>query len=169
MSRIKKEVNLVEVEKRLSDITIKPKPLKTLLSGISGRIQSILERKGQVILYGPPGTGKTYWAEKAAFDLVAHGHFHKAYDQLSDDQKSAIIGVDNESAGLVRMCTFHPAYGYEDFLEGYRPQTVDDQLIFKRYDGIFKKLCEDAKGNRMKKYYLIIDEINRGDIPRIFG
>jgi len=166
---IKKEVNLVEIEKRLFDTPIEPPPLKTLLEGTLGRIQSILERKGQVILYGPPGTGKTYWAEKAARDLAAYGRFEKAFDQLSDDQKEVITGRANESAGLVQMCTFHPAYGYEDFLEGYRPQTVDKQLVFEQHDGIFKKVCDDAKDNRMSKYYLIIDEINRGDIPRIFG
>ena len=67
------------------------------------------------------------------------------------------------------MCTFHPAYGYEDFLEGYRPVTINDQLAFELKNGIFKKICEDALREPKQKFYLIIDEINRGDIPRIFG
>jgi 5-methylcytosine-specific restriction enzyme B len=60
------------------------------LSGITGRIQSVLERKRQVIIYGPPGTGKTYWAEKAAQDLASYSRFHKAFEELSDDEKLAI-------------------------------------------------------------------------------
>jgi 5-methylcytosine-specific restriction enzyme B len=69
----------------------------------------------------------------------------------------------------VRLCTFHPAYGYEDFLEGYRPHAVNDQMLFELRDGIFKRVCADAARHPGTNFYLIIDEINRGDIPRIFG
>ena len=132
------------------------------------RIKSILERKGQVILYGPPGTGKTYWAEKAACELAAQSNFGCGFDQLSPHQKSLITG-DGESFGSVRTCCFHPAYGYEDFIEGYRPEQADGQMIFSLRDGVFKRLCKDALDNPQTSFYLIIDEINRGDIPRIFG
>jgi len=132
------------------------------------RIQSILERKGQVILYGPPGTGKTYWAEKAASELAAQSNFNMGFYQLSDGQKLSIIG-DGKSFGTVRTCCFHPAYGYEDFIEGYRPEQADDQMIFSLRDGVLKKLCNDAQDKPDTSFYLIIDEINRGDIPRIFG
>ena len=72
---------------------------------------------------------------------------------------------------MVRCCTFHPAYGYEDFLEGYRPQpNTAGQLTFLLRDGIFKSICADArKAPVTQKFILLIDEINRGDIPRIFG
>lgn len=132
------------------------------------RIQLILERKGQVILYGPPGTGKTYWAENAANELAAKLNFQSGFDQLSDDQRSFITG-DGESFGFVRTCCFHPAYGYEDFIEGYRPEQADGQMIFSLRDGVFKRLCKDAMNEPDTSFYLIIDEINRGDIPRIFG
>jgi hypothetical protein len=70
----------------------------------------------------------------------------------------------------VRWCTFHPAYGYEDFIEGYRPRlNAAGQLIFDCCDGIFKTLSEDASHAPEQKFFLIVDEINRGDIPRIFG
>ncbi len=173
---IKKFINLVSIEKKLFDTTsppvipvVKPPPKDFKLSGIPGRIQSILERKRQVIVYGPPGTGKTYWAEKTAQDLASYARFNKSFEDLSNEEKLTILGKDSESQGLVRMCTFHPAYGYEDFLEGYRPKTVDDQMMFELQDGIMKKLCLDATRNLKNKFYLIIDEINRGDIPRIFG
>src|SRR6188472_2766352 len=83
--------------------------------GLIGRIQDILDRKGQVILYGPPGTGKTYWAQAAARELAAVYNRNQQFEVLSPEERSAIQERD------VRLCTFHPAYGYEDFLEGYRP------------------------------------------------
>jgi len=73
------------------------------------------------------------------------------------------------TAKYIRMCSFHPAYGYEDFLEGYRPEVINDQMTFQKRNGIFKAICEDAIKEPAANFYLIIDEINRGDIPRIFG
>lgn len=142
------------------------KPIR--LSGIPGRIQSVLERKGQVILYGPPGTGKTYWAEKTTNDLAAISSFGKLFESLNEIERKAVLG-DGQKSGLVRLCCFHPAYGYEDFLEGYRPETVDGQVSFKLRDGVFKGMCRDAVASPDQHFYLIVDEINRGDIPRIFG
>lgn len=138
------------------------------LTGIPGRIQSILDRKGQVVLYGPPGTGKTYWAEHAANDLAALTAFGKLYDALDEKERNTVQG-EGDKAGLVRLCCFHPAYGYEDFLEGYRPRTVKGQVSFELRDGVFKRLCKDANASPELNFYLIVDEINRGDIPRIFG
>lgn len=138
------------------------------LTGIPGRIQSILQRKAQVILYGPPGTGKTYWAERAARELAAYSAFGLAFENLNDEQKVVISGSD-QSNGLVRICCFHPTYGYEDFIEGFRPETIDGQITFELRPGIFRKLCADAAKSPKRSFYLIIDEINRGDIPRIFG
>ncbi len=80
-----------------------------------------------------------------------------------------MCGDGHGAEGVVRMCCFHPGYGYEDFLEGYRPVVVDGHMIFLQRDGIFKRLCRDAAAKPEHKFYLIIDEINRGDIPRIFG
>lgn len=136
-----------------------------IFEGIAGRIQGVLERKGQIILYGPPGTGKTHWAELAARDLAAYATFGAAFEGLSEPQRAEVIGTP-ASPGLVRMCTFHPAYGYEDFLEGYRPSGAG---AFELRPGIFKRLCQDASAQPKHRFYLIIDEINRGDIPRIFG
>lgn len=138
------------------------------LTGVPGRIQSVLERKSQVVLYGPPGTGKTYWAERTANDLAALSAYGKLFEALDEAERTAVIG-HGDNAGLVRLCCFHPAYGYEDFLEGYRPKTVNGQVSFVLRDGVFKKLCKDANASPERSFYLIVDEINRGDIPRIFG
>jgi 5-methylcytosine-specific restriction enzyme B len=151
----------------------KPRPSVTLiiprLGGVPGRIQQVLERKGQVILYGPPGTGKSYWAEAAARDLAAYSGFGRSFSALAPDQQRHVVGGEGVAGGTVRLCCFHPAYGYEDFLEGYRPEAAGGQMTFPLRDGVFKKLCADAVSRPAERFYLIIDEINRGDIPRIFG
>lgn len=175
----KHEENLVEIERRILDSTSRPEPIlvqsnpiQTLirpLDGTAGRVEAILNRKGQVILFGPPGTGKTFWARKTALDLAALSCFKKYYQDLNDSEKLKVEGSGTEP-GLVWSCTFHPAYGYEDFLEGFRPHTNQGgALVFQLRDGIFKRICLQARAHPDQKYFLIIDEINRGDIPRIFG
>jgi 5-methylcytosine-specific restriction protein B len=72
-------------------------------------------------------------------------------------------------AGSVHLCTFHPGYGYEDFIEGFRPKSANGQMLFQMESGIFKRLCEIAERQPSNDFFLIIDEINRGDVPRIFG
>ena len=173
--KMAKEPGILEIEQVLLQRKSKPVPpmpnpkSTTKLGGIPGKIQGILERKGQVILYGPPGTGKTYWARRAARDLAAMAAFGQAHDQLSADQKAAVDGT-SEHEGLVRCCTFHPAYGYEDFIEGFRPSTSQaGQLVFESRTGIFKAMCADAAASPDRQFFLLVDEINRGDIPRIFG
>ncbi len=165
---------IAEGKSRPSDTVAPPRPTSGRrqippLPGIPGRVQAVLDRKRQVILYGPPGTGKTYWARLAALDLAAFAAFGTAFDQLSADQQKVVLSDGRDQAGLVRLCAFHPAYGYEDFLEGYRPLQTNGQLAFERRDGIFKHLCDDARNDPDRRYFLIVDEINRGDIPRIFG
>ena len=137
--RLKKfPLNLVEAEKSSLGGPSGPRPplpdddqggrwRPPRFEGVAGRIQSVLERKGQVILYGPPGTGKTYWAERTAIDLASFSLAGKPFDQLSDGEKARVVGGP-ESLGIVRMCCFHPAYGYEDFIEGYRPELHDGRM-----------------------------------------
>ncbi len=160
---------LVETENRVLNPITPPLPPPPRLDGIPGQIQAILARKKQAILYGPPGTGKTYWARLAAQELAARACYGRSFAELPAEQQASIVNGDNTTLPLVRVCTFHPAYGYEDFLEGYRPQTDDQQLGFVLRNGIFKQICAVARQNPRWHYYLIIDEINRGDIPRIFG
>ncbi|HEU5375828.1 MAG TPA: AAA family ATPase, partial [Ktedonobacteraceae bacterium] len=130
--RMKRPRNLIEAERRILTKTVTPgsgpsngEDKETVsvppahLTGILAKIQNILERKGQLILYGPPGTGKTYWAERAAAELAARASFQKSFDNLTAEQRASIRGENQTASGKVRMCCFHPAYGYEDFLEGF--------------------------------------------------
>ncbi|MBK8942204.1 MAG: AAA family ATPase [Polyangiaceae bacterium] len=139
-----------------------PPPPPPPLEGVTARVENVLSRKRQAILYGPPGTGKTHWASAAAREIVARGWFQK--------QDAALDGREREelAKGLaIELISFHPAYGYEDFLEGYRPTS---QGAFELRDGVMKRLCARAAADGSKRpYVLIIDEINRGDLPRIFG
>lgn len=177
---IRRPENVVAVESRIlptsgaepppNQSPIQEKGMPVRLSGIPGRLQSILERKGQVILYGPPGTGKTFWGMTAAREIAALSAFKRCYLELDVKERETIDGGSVEP-GLVRACTFHPGYGYEDFIEGYRPtSSASGQLSFEQRDGTFKRLCSDAKTDPAgRDHVLFIDEINRGDIPRIFG
>lgn len=143
------------------------KPLP-ILTGVQADVQNILKRKKQVILYGPPGTGKTYHGEHTCMELSARNLYGKTFDSLTAAEQTFIKG-DGRTSGTVRMCCFHPSYGYEDFIEGIKPSVMNGQTVFALKDGIFKELCQDARKNPEKDYYLLIDEINRGDISRIFG
>jgi 5-methylcytosine-specific restriction protein B len=170
----KHPINLIQAEARLlrpsrSRMSMRPSrfPEPGALPALEGRlarIQSILQRKRQAILCGPPGTGKTYWADRAVRELSARSWFGTTYDTLSPDRRLLL-----EREGAVELCTFHPAYGYEDFLEGHRPAPRDRDTPLVLRDGVFKRLCQRAAKHPRRDYFLLIDEINRGDVPRIFG
>ena len=109
-------------------------------------IVSLLEDKGQVILYGPPGTGKTYLARELA----------------------KVLAPDESCRALVQ---FHPSTSYEDFFEGYRPAGTgkDGGIRFELTHGPLARIAERASDARGEQHVMIIDEINRGNLPRVLG
>jgi 5-methylcytosine-specific restriction protein B len=171
--------NLLELEQRLSRrgtlpaAVSAPRPVAAAaetapmppLDQFALRIEAVLRRKGQVILYGPPGTGKTYRALAVANELAARHAFRKSFVDLTTSERKTVADGD----GLVRVCTFHPGWGYEDFIEGLRPTTINGRMVFEPREGIFKRLCADAYKQSNRHFFLVVDEINRGDLPRIFG
>ncbi len=168
--------NLVTIEERLLDPSVAPRPTSgdaiaepsplEPLTGVLARVERALRRKGQVILYGPPGTGKTYHGERAVQELAARSHYHRSWSALRPEEQAALTSGDRVA---IEACTFHPGYGYEDFIEGYRPAVSNGVLTYELADGVFKRLCHRARTNPDVDHYLLIDEINRGDIPRILG
>ncbi|MEV3985599.1 AAA family ATPase [Nonomuraea sp. NPDC049758] len=104
----------------------------------------LLSAKRQMILYGPPGTGKTYLATKLG---------------------EALAGPDR-----TKLVQFHPSYGYEDFIEGFRPRLGENGTVgFDLVPGPFKNAVEAAEKEPDRPYVLVIDEINRANLAKVFG
>jgi MoxR-like ATPase len=123
--------------------------VKKLSMGVD-HLQEIIDLLGsrqQIVLYGPPGTGKTYVAKKIAEHIIGSG--------------------DPSSSQLVQ---FHPSYAYEDFFEGFRPfQTDAGQAGFLLQAGPLKRMAEAARRNPRQPYVLVIDEMNRANLAKVFG
>lgn len=128
-----------------------------------GREIEVLESNYNLILTGAPGTGKTFLAKKMALKLIYGKNDEKL---LSEEEKEQL----KLQYGFVQ---FHPSYDYTDFVEGLRPEKKEEQqeIGFVLTDGIFMSFCKKAAKpeNKDKKFVFIIDEINRGEISKIFG
>ena len=121
--------------------------------------ESILISNRNIVLTGAPGTGKTYLAKQIAQKII----FGEVKDQLTEEEQTQF----NEQCGFVQ---FHPSYDYTDFVEGLRPRNDGNGNVdFERKDGVFKEFCKEALLESDKPFVFIIDEINRGEISKIFG
>jgi 5-methylcytosine-specific restriction protein B len=106
-------------------------------------VEQVIQSK-QVIFYGPPGTGKTFIGKAIA-------------QHLASKENTEII-------------QFHPSFSYEDFFEGFRPvEKTDGSVSLEKVDGPLKRIAKAARSNPDNKYVLIIDEINRGNLAKVFG
>jgi 5-methylcytosine-specific restriction endonuclease McrBC GTP-binding regulatory subunit McrB len=129
----------------------------------------LLESKKQIILYGPPGTGKTWLAKKFVEEFFERNPPHKKTATVTED---IIIPEpeDETRSKLVQYVTFHQSYSYEEFVEGIRPELKPEgEPKYCLYPGIFKNICDAALKDKENTYFLVIDEINRGNISKIFG
>lgn len=104
---------------------------------------SLLKRKKNIILQGPPGVGKTFIARKLAYEIM---------QEIKD--------------ASIEMVQFHQSYSYEDFIQGLRPTQKGG---FDIKEGIFYTFCQRALAHPEKPFFFIIDEINRGNLSKIFG
>lgn len=106
------------------------------------QLVNLIKRKKNIILQGPPGVGKSFIAKRLAY---------------------TIMGCKDETR--VEFIQFHQSYSYEDFIQGFRP-AIDG---FELKNGVFYNFCRKAQDDQENDYYFIIDEINRGNISKIFG
>ena len=146
--------NLPAIEEDETKRTGKPGPkAETLIdvedelfleNGSLELIAQLLDDKPQVVFHGPPGTGKTFIARRLAQQLV---------------------GAD----GRVEIVQFHPSYAYEDFVEGFRPALVNGQPGFELVGGPLKRIAAEAQAKPDATFVLIIDELNRGNVAKVFG
>ncbi len=122
-----------------------------------------------IILYGPPGTGKTYAMPELAMACIENRK--PRLKEISSSERAVVKAKYDKLIveGQIVFTTFHQNYGYEDFIEGLKPTTVDGNVTFNVEKGIFVKIADLALENPDKEYVIIIDEINRGNISRIFG
>ena len=123
------------------------------------------------ILYGPPGTGKTYHTVARALAII-DGVGVREREEGDTERFRALRFNPDTCTGQIAMVTFHQNFAYEDFIEGIRPtlgDEADGQIRYELRDGIFKRIAEAAKEEKDKRFVLIIDEINRGNIAKIFG
>jgi 5-methylcytosine-specific restriction protein B len=112
-------------------------------------LASLQDKSPQIILEGPPGTGKTHIAKRIAHHLVG-----------------ATYGEDSPDVTIVQ---FHPSYGYEEFVEGLRPEVSEGGMItFANQPGPILKIADKIAAEG-RPHVLIIDELNRANIPRVFG
>lgn len=143
--------------------------------GLSNKIDELISRGDKnIILTGAPGTGKTFACQSYAREQVSNFIYENNLEK-AEGKQSAYLTVDY----FIKTVQFHPGYDYSDFIEGLRPKKVDSNIIYDRKDGIFKEFCRQVvEFNKNHKYanlaesakfFFIIDEINRGEVSKIFG
>lgn len=125
------------------------------------------QRPRNYILYGPPGTGKTWSTVQASLALIEGRPLDLSSADSREEQRRRY--TEAVKAGLVEFITFHQSYSYEEFVEGIRPKAVHGGIVYDVEPGAFRDLCDKARLKPGQAHVLIIDEINRGNIARIFG
>ncbi|WP_395013611.1 McrB family protein [Robinsoniella peoriensis] len=121
------------------------------------------------IIYGAPGTGKTYSTVEFALAIIENRPV--VLSQNNIEERTLLMERYNNfiKNGRIIFTTFHQSYGYEDFIQGIRPEAISGSVSFKKADGVFKVISDRALKDPENNYVIVIDEINRGNMSKIFG
>ena len=121
------------------------------------------------ILYGAPGTGKTYITAEYALAIIENREVDES-SKTAEERKAVMEKYRNYvNDERIVFTTFHQSYGYEDFIQGLRPVPANGGMDFVPVDGVFKHIADTAKRHPEDNYVIIIDEINRANISKVFG
>jgi MoxR-like ATPase len=152
-----------EYRKIIADLQ---KNLKIYFNSKMATLQQYLDlllSKHQIILQGAPGTGKTYTAKDLAYALITS-------KVLSTDKTTRKEEMHTlEQTGQFKLIQFHPAYAYEDFVRGIVVESENNQIQYRTKNKILASFAATAQANASNKYVLIIDEINRANLPSVLG
>lgn len=122
-----------------------------------------------LILYGAPGTGKTYSTAEYS-NAIVEKRAVSIRKLTAEERKTLMTSYQRHvDEGFITFTTFHQSYGYEDFIQGIRPNLESEAIAFRKVDGVFKKIADIALKHPDNNYVIIIDEINRANISRVFG
>ena len=132
-----------------------------------------------IILYGPPGTGKTYNTVVYAISIIYGRPVREVMKENYNDLLEKYHAL-RTLYGQIEFTTFHQSFGYEEFVEGIKPVFIQvmnergersrkEEMVYRVDQGVFRRFCDEAAKNPEEKYVFIIDEINRGNVSKIFG
>jgi hypothetical protein len=151
---------LAYVAEFFNKLGIDPASLPAVTPNAQPRPAPSMNKPTNVILYGPPGTGKTFHTKEHAVTLcngkATPATLKEDFAKLVADKRVAFV-------------TFHQSYDYSDFIIGFKPVPSANGMSFEVRKGVLMRLAEEAEKNPHLPYLLIIDEINRGNISKIFG
>lgn len=181
---------------RLKSTAAMPDQLQALATAIGEQLNAIgslhegkktpMRSPLNTILYGPPGTGKTYQVVPRGLSAMEGQDMFGVFD-ADEETRRHLVGIFNSELkkpdGKICLVTFHQSYGYEEFVEGLRPVLSNfgteleelgpegngSEVRYHIQDGPFLKMCKRAEQNPDQRFVIVIDEINRGNISKIFG
>jgi 5-methylcytosine-specific restriction protein B len=166
-SPVKQIVALARI-KNLTGIPDRPIELEPVLKLADGLTFDELKAdellsKSEPMKFNCQGTLFALTSEESEYLLSYLGERDPGISELFEDSSQP------QPITVVQQITFHPSYSYEDFIEGFRPKDSGNGLVLSLEDGLFKRLCRTAQANPEGRYLLIIDEINRANVAKVFG